>query len=69
MTNVLGYASMNKVLFPYKYFSYTNPRCCLIHLINLIHISELGLINYPSKLIILELQKLQEVLYTYINLV
>jgi hypothetical protein len=69
MTNVLGCASMNDALFPNKYFSYTNPRCCLIHLINLIHITELELINCPSKLIILELQKLQEVLYTYINLV
>jgi hypothetical protein len=61
MTNALWYISMlsNKALFLNKCFSYPNPRCRVIHFIDWLLISKLGLISYPRKLIILELQTLQ----------
>jgi hypothetical protein len=60
MNNVLGYVSTlsNKVLFPNQYFIYpTQGASSSISLIQ--YIFELGIISYLSKLIILELQKLQ----------
>jgi hypothetical protein len=61
MANALGHIPtlLNKTLFLNKCFSCRNPRCHVIHFIDLLHISKLGLISYPRKLIILELQKLQ----------